>query len=253
MPPMFIRSKDEALAALSEILELPERRDQIVQSTVKVAVCLDPEARHFMIDVQAGILGGGLEALRHRRQEALSRLSETQVRRRAPGVDVRKDPLLDEIGTALDLLRMVDILSEVFPAASSRHPRWELARFIHENESWTREAIEAGLRRRGKPQHAALEEKVLARIEERKPWWPEWADSMRQACAHYAKTLARGSGVHPAANDPEVLFQVIAMSEERARAMLKSITGTSDEVMEYLSGIRARIDLVMTAQEESRA
>ena len=248
---MFIRTRDEAMAALSEILELPERRDQIVQATVRVAVCLDPEARDFMLDVQAGIIGGGLDALRRRREEALARLSETQVRRRAPGVDVRKDPLLDEIGTALDLLRMVDILVEVFPAAGRGHPRWELARFIHENESWTREAVEAGLRRRGRPEHGPLEAKVLARIEERKPWWPEWADSLRQACIHYVRELSRAADVHPAANDPEILFHVIAMSEERARRMLTCITGTSDEVKGFLSGIRARIDLVMTAQKEA--
>jgi hypothetical protein len=250
---MFIRSRDEALEALSEILELPERRDQIVQSTVKVAVCLEAAARDFMLDVQAGIIGGGLEALRKRRQEALGHLTETQVRRVAPGVDVRKDPLLDEIGTALDLLKMVDILAEVFPAAGRKHPRWELARFIHENESWTREAVEAGLRRRGKPGHAPLEAKVLGRIEERKPWWPEWADAMKEACAHYVQELARGSDAHPGANDPEVLFHVIAMSEERARAMLQRMTGTSDDLAKYLSGIRERIDLVMTAQKEAGA
>ncbi len=248
---MLIRSKDEAMAALSEILDLPERRDQIVQSTVKVAVCLSAEARSFMLDVQAGILEGGLEALRRRRQEALEGLSETQVRRRAPGIDVRKDPMLEQIGTALDLLRMVDILAEVFPALAPRHPRWELARFIHENESWIREAVEAGLRRRGKPEHAPLEAKVLARIEERKPWWPEWADSMREACAHHVRTLARPGGAHPAASDADLLFQVIAMSEDRARAFLKCMAGTSADVANYLSEIRSRIDLLMAAQGEA--
>ncbi len=76
------------MGALAEILDLPERRQQIVQSTVKVAVCMTVETRRFMLDVQAGILSGGLDGLRAQREKALARLRETQVRRRAPGVDV---------------------------------------------------------------------------------------------------------------------------------------------------------------------
>lgn len=248
---MFIRTKDEALEELAAILDLPERRAQIVQATVKVAACLTPEARTFMLDVQAGIIEGGLDALRRRRQEALARLSETRVRTHAAGIDVAKDPLLEQVGTALDLLKMVDILAEVFPAAAGRHPRWELARFIHENPSFSREVIEAGIRRRGKPEHGPLEAKVLGRIEEKKPWWPEWVDSIRQACSHYLKNLSRFGEVHPGANDPETLFHVIVMSEERARAMLQRMAGTSHELQEYLAEVRKRVNLVLTAQGES--
>ena len=238
------------MGALAEILELPERRAQIVQSTVKVALCLTSEARNFMLDVQAGILTGGLDELRRRRQEALARLSETRIRRRAPGIDVRKDPLLDEIGAALDLLKMVEILSEVFPAVGEKHPKWEIARFIHENQSYAREAMEAGIRRRGKPEHESLQAKILQRMAERKPWWPEWAESIRQACAHYVKGVSKADDVHPAANDPEILFYVLAMSEERARGVLNRMAGTSSELQDYLLHFRTRIDLVMTAQQE---
>lgn len=236
------------MAALAEILELPERRTQIIQATVKVAACLDQEARAFMMDVQAGILEGGLEALKRRREEALARLSETKIRTHAPGIDVKRDTLLDEVGTAIDLLKMVDILVGVFPAVGERHPKWEIARFIHQNASFTREAVEAGLRRRGKPEHAPLQAKVLARLEEKKPWWPEWVESIREACRHYLKNLSRFGQVHPAANDSEVLFHVIVMNEERAQAVLQRMAGTSQELQDYLAGVRARIDLVMTAQ-----
>jgi hypothetical protein len=250
---MYIRSKAEAMDAMGAILELPGRPAQIIQATVKLAVCLDPEARGFMMDVQAALIEGGLDALRKRREAAMAHLTDTKIRRRAPGIDVKKDALLAEIGEEIDLLKMVKILSDVFPAAAVRHPQWELARFIHDNQAYVREAVEAGLRRRGKPEHATLEGKLVARIEEKKPWWPEWADSIRQACAHYAHTLAKENEVHPGANDPETLFYLIAMKEERAREVLRRMAGTSQDLKDYLSGLRTRLNLVLLAQQEELA
>src|SRR6185295_15332864 len=62
--PMYIRSKDEAMTAMGAILELEGRSAQIIQATVKLALCLDPEARAFMVDVQAAVIEGGLDGLR---------------------------------------------------------------------------------------------------------------------------------------------------------------------------------------------
>lgn len=250
---MYIRSKTEAMDAMGAILEIQGRSAQIIQATVKLAVCLDPEARDFMVLVQAALIEGGLDALRKRREAAMAHLSDTKIRRRAPGIDVKKDALLDEIGSAIDLLKMVKLLSDVFPTTVVRHPRWELARFINENQAYVREAIEAGLRRRGKPEHATLEAKVIAKIEEKKPWWPEWADSIKQACGHYVHTLSKEGEVHPGANDPETLFYLIAMKEERARDVLRHMAGTSDELKNYLSGLRTRLNLVLLAQQEESA
>jgi hypothetical protein len=263
---MYIRSKAEAMDAMGAILELPTRPAQIIQATVKLALCVDVEARALMVDVQAALIEGGLEGLRKRREAALARLSDTKLLRRAPGIDVKKDPLLAEIGTAIDLLKMVRILSEVFPGVAVRHPQWELARFIHDHQGYVREATEAGLRRRGKPEHAALEAKVIAKIEEKKPWWPEWADSIKQACAHYVHTMSKEpppsvtkpdgttvSDLHPGANDPETLFYIIAMSEERAREVLRRMAGTSKDLKDYLSSLRTRLNLTLLAQQEEAA
>jgi hypothetical protein len=171
---IYIRSKAEALDAVAAVLALPERRQQIVQLTVRVAMCLDPEARRFLADCQAG------------------------------------------------------------------------------------------LRRRGKPEHAPLEAKLIAKIEEKKPWWPEWADSIKQACVHYAHALAREpvpapppgekpGEIHTGANDPETLFYLIAMSEERAREILRRMAGTSQDLKEYLSALRTRLNLTLLAQQEEAA
>jgi hypothetical protein len=249
---MYIRDKEAALGALSAILELPTRPAQIVEATVKVALCTDREARDLLLDLQATIIEGGLDALRKRRQDALARLRGTQVRRRAPGVDVRKDPLLEEIGSALDLLKMVRLLAEVFPAAAASHPRWELARFIRGNAGFVREAMEAGLRWRGRPEHGGLEAKLLSKVDDLKPWWPEWAVSIREACRNCLDRLRRLSGpVHPGADDPEILFHVIAMNEGLAQEVLRRLAGTAAELDGFLAGLRARIDLVLSAQEES--
>jgi hypothetical protein len=250
---MYIRSKSEAMDAMGAILELPGRPAQIIEATVKLAVCLDPEARAFMTDLQAALIEGGLDALRRRREAAMAHLSDTKIRRRAPGIDVKKDALLAEIGAEIDLLKMVKILGDVFPAVAARHPQWELGRFVNENAAYVREAVEAGLRRRGKPEHATLEAKVLAKVEEKKPWWPEWADSIRQACAHYVHTLSKEGEVHPGANDPDTLFYLIAMKEQRARDVLRHMAGTSQELKEYLSGLRTRLNLVLLAQQEEAA
>ena len=107
---MYIRSTAEAMDAMGAILELSTRQAQIIQATVKIALCLDREARAFMVDVQAALIEGGLEGLKKRREAAIAHLTDTKIRRRAPGIDVKKDALLDEIGTALDLLKMVKIL-----------------------------------------------------------------------------------------------------------------------------------------------
>jgi len=250
---MYIRSKSEAMDAMGAILELPGRTAQIIQATVKLALCLDLEARIFMIDVQAALIEGGLEALRKRREAAIAHLTDTKILRRAPGIDVKKDALLAQIGAEIDLLKMVKLLSDVFPAAAIRHPQWELGRFIHEHQGFVREAIEAGLRRRGKPEHAALEAKLVAKIEEKKPWWPEWADSIKEACVHYVHTLSKEGEVHPGANDPETLFYLIAMKEERARDVLRHMAGTSADLKNYLSGLRTRLNLVLLAQQEESA
>ncbi len=145
---------------------------------------------------------------------------------------------------------MVGILYDTFPAVKERHPNWEVARFIHQNASYVRDVVEAGLRRRGKPEHAALEKKLLERIEEKKPWWPEWADSIRHACAYYARAFKKDD-VNPAANDPETLFYLVIVDEGRAQEVLRRMAGTSDDLARYLSDIRTRVDLILSAQEQT--
>jgi hypothetical protein len=43
------------------------------------------------------------------------------------------------------------------------------------------------------------------------------------------------------------------MKEERARDVLRHMTGTSDALKGYLSGLRTRLNLVLLAQQEEAA
>ena len=57
--------------------------------------------------------------------------------------------------------------------------------------------------------------------------------------------------IHLGANDPETLFYVIAMNEERAREILRLMAGKADALKVFLSGLRMRINLVLLAQQEA--
>jgi len=67
----------------------------------------------------------------------------------------------------------------------------------------------------------------------------------------YMKELSTRGEVHPSANDPELLFDFIAMSEERARETLNRMTTTGSALLEYLAEVRTRMNLILTAQQEA--
>ena len=81
---MYVRTRDDALDALAVILELPDRASQIIEITMRIAVCLDPDPRNFLVDCQAALIEGGLEALRKRRMEHLSSLAKYYARSEPP-------------------------------------------------------------------------------------------------------------------------------------------------------------------------
>src|SRR5262245_48108537 len=70
----YLRTLDEAIDAVAEILDMPSQRDRLIQSTVKIMMCMNPEPREFMADSQALLLSGGLDALAARRRELLETL-----------------------------------------------------------------------------------------------------------------------------------------------------------------------------------
>lgn len=290
---MYIRTRDDALDALAVILELPDRRSQIIEATLRIALCLDADPRNFLFDCQSALIEKGLESLRQRRHEQLASLARRAPPRPTAPTEVRVpvsepatpyvilpeptppplparpepaptpallspnmllDPLLEEVGTALDLLKVVDIVCEIFPRLASERPKWEIARYIFRHEEEMRATIVLGLRSRGDA--AALdrqEPELLSRMDDDKPWWIDWISSLLETCRQAVATVRRFRTVHPSADDPELLLNIIMMSEERARELLDTVTKSPSEAVEYVSDIRLRVDWVLTAEKSSRA
>lgn len=228
---MYVRNKAEALDALSEVLELPTRQQQIVQITVRVAMCLDAEARQFLADAQAALIGGGLEAMAKRRHELLA-AHEAHAEGDEHFVieDSEEDPLLEQIGQAQDALRIAEIVRQLHPEVAQNHEAWEVARAILAGESEMRQLMIDGVKaREGNPElYARCRVETLRRIEAAKPSWSQNLPSLRAIC--------REAGAHA-----DHALAAIATDDARAQHVLSL---KPEEVRGYLSEVIRRLELL---------
>src|SRR3982751_1715043 len=134
---MYIRHQGDALHALAQILDLPERRQQIVQCTIKIMLCLDAEPRALLTDCQALLIEDGLEALRRKRRDVLEHHEAIPILI----LDPEGDRLFEAAATALDALRLTEVVRQVFP--DLRHERWIVARALLEHETDIRAQLAA--------------------------------------------------------------------------------------------------------------
>jgi hypothetical protein len=230
-PLIYIRNKAEALDAVAAVLALPDRRQQIIQLTVRVAMCLDPEARSFLADCQAGLIEGGLEAMRRRRQELLSSLEREEGPEAIVIVDSSEDQLLEQVGAALDALRLSEIARQVFPDVREKHEAWEIARALLTDEEAVRKILIDAVRAHGAGNSALYEEcrrEMLRRLEAARPSWVQAVGALKEASA-------------AGAEDAAAVFGVVAVDDMRARLVLDLLAGSADEAQKYLGEIRRRI------------
>jgi hypothetical protein len=238
---IYIRNKAEALDAVASVLALPERRQQIVQLTVRVAMCLDSEARSFLADCQAGLVEGGLEYMRKRRHEMLAAQQED-----APEaiviVDSSEDQLLEQVGMALDALRLSEIVRQVFPSVRERHAAWEIARAFLAEEEVVRQVMIEAVRAHGSG-NSAVYERDRAEIERRivaaGPTWMSTLPTLQQACEEVAP------------GDPHLL-SAVAVDDMRARLVTDLLANSREEALEYLRTVKARIDTLHRLENESK-
>src|SRR3954447_10382820 len=108
---MYIRHQGDALQALAQILDLPERRQQIVQCTIKIMLCLDAEPRALLSDCQALLIEDGLDALRRKRRDVLENHDSVPI----PLPDPEGDRLVEAAATGRDALRLAEVVRQVFP------------------------------------------------------------------------------------------------------------------------------------------
>jgi hypothetical protein len=241
---MYIRTKDEALQNLAEILDLPELRDQIIQSTVRIMLCLEVEPRLFLVDCQALLLEGGLETLRARRRDALEEIEELPV----VVLDPEEDRLFEEVATALDALRFTDVVRQVLPGM--RADRWQIARALLLYESGVREQLSAAVKGHAdKARMSAAREAVEGMISALRPGWGDRVGALRGACL---ETLKQIGGVEPDRlhEEAETLFELFAASDERATQLLAAIDGDRTRAVERITQIRDLALAARTLQDE---
>src|SRR5436190_10840045 len=179
---MYIRTREDALENLAQILELPDRRDQIIQSTVRIMLCLEVEPRLFLADAQALLIEGGLDALRDRRRLLVEAAENLPI----AFIDDSEDRAFEDVASALDSIRFVDVVRQVFPGLHA--DRWQIARLILLYESGVREQLAEAVRHHGDSTHAlksceALETMIAAL----RPVWSDRLGAIRSACLETLK------------------------------------------------------------------
>jgi hypothetical protein len=242
--PMYIRTREEALDNLADILALPERRDQIIQSTVRIMLCLEVEPRLFLADCQALLIEGGLETLRSRRRDAVEAAEDLPV----VVLDPDEDKLFEEVASALDALRFAGTVRQVFPGI--RADRWQLARALLLYESGVREQVTAGVKAHGDAAKvAAAREGLEILIAALRPAWSDRVGAIRGACL---ETLKRTDVLDPDRlhEEAERLFEVFASSDQRAPQLLDAIDTDAAHAEEQISRIREMADAARKLQEE---
>jgi hypothetical protein len=214
---MYIRTRDDALENLAQILDLPDRREQIIQCTVRIMLCLEVEPRLFLADAQALLIEGGLDALRDRRRLLVEAAENLTV----GFVDEDEDRLFEEVASALDALRFASVVRQVFPALHA--DRWQIARAILLYEPGVREQLSEAVRAHGDAARVDRAREALeSMIAALRPAWIDRLGAIRGACLEAVKKSAGldADQVHPEA---EAVFELFAVSDERAPELLQAI------------------------------
>jgi hypothetical protein len=235
---MYIRHQSDALDALAGILELPDRRQQIVQSTIKIMLCLDAEPRMFLVDCQALLLEGGLEALRRKRQESLHAQDAVPILI----LDPEGDRLFEAAACALDALRLTDVVRRVFP--QMRHERWIIARALLTDECAIQAQLSAAIKSHGQPDVVrcalASVDSILA---SRHPAWGDRAGTIRAACVDVLKG-ARLTDPDCLHEEADLLFELFALSDERAEGLLAALDRDPEDAVAQVSHLYEALDAV---------
>jgi hypothetical protein len=240
---MYLRTIHEAMDALAEILDLPDRRDQLVRSTVQIMMCLDVEPRAFMVDCQDLLVHDGLDTLRKRRRGALAEAEPLVV------LDPEEDRLFESVAGGLDALRFADVVRQVLP--DLREERWRVARAILVNEAGVRGFVESAIRARGEAaaladSETAIREMVLSL---HRPWMDR-AGAIRSACL---EALRASGQVDPdrVHSESDELFELFAVSDERATEILAAIDGDPADVLLQVALLRDVASAVRSLETDS--
>src|SRR6185503_3911078 len=234
---MYIRHQGDALDALAQILALPDRRQQIVQSTIKIMLCLDAEPRMFLVDCQALLLDGGLDALRRKRQESLVALDSVPILI----LDPEGDRMFEAAASGLDALRLTDVVRRVFPLL--RQERWIIARALLTDECAIQAQLSAAIKSHGQQDVVrcalASVDSILA---SRHPAWGDRAGTIRAACVDVLKG-ARLTDPDCLHEEADLLFELFALSDERAQGLLDALDRSPEDAVHLISRLYEALDM----------
>jgi hypothetical protein len=242
---MYIRTKEQALEAVAAILDLPERRRQLVQSTVQIVLCMEPEPRQLMSDCQALLLEGGLDALRQKRREAQEALEPMPL----VVLDPEGDRLFEEIGSAMDALRLSKVMIDVHPGLLATGETWRAARALLQREAAFRGCVTDSLR--GNDRDGSRRDAELL-LRNTSPVWAPRAGELRSA----VRRLLEASGaVAPARLDEEAeqVFALFATADERAMGLLASIDDDPEGAQAQVVLVHDQLQAVRSTQEAAAA
>jgi len=239
---MYIRHQGDALDALAQILNLSERRQQIVQCTIKIMLCLDAEPRVFLADCQSLLIEGGLDALRRKRQESLHAQETVPILI----LDPEGDRLFEAAASALDALRLTEVVRQIFP--DIRHERWIVARGLLTQEVEIQAQLAAAIRGRGQQDvfrcARGSVDSILASMH---PAWADRAGTLRAACLDVLKG-ARLTDPDALREEADLLFELFALSDERAQGLLDAVDREPDEAVRLIARLYEALDAVRSME-----
>ena len=235
---MYIRNQGDALDVLAQILALPERRQQIVQVTIKIMLCLDAEPRTLLSDCQALLIEDGLDALRRKRREVLEHQESIPI----VILDPEGDRLFEAAATALDALRLTEVVRGVFP--DLRSERWVVARALLAREAELRDQLTAAIRARGQADVLRCSRaSVDSILSASRPEWNDRAGTLRAACVDVLRgaQLADPDAIH---EEADLLFEVFALSDERSAGLLAALERDPEDAVRQVARLYEALDAV---------
>ncbi len=156
---------------------------------------------------------------------------------------------IEELGTELDALSLAAVAREIFPDLKREYEPWQVGRAIYMDEKMAREAVLQGARLKDHERATMLApalDNMKRLIETLKPWWEGSLPSIRQCIdAHFDAYPPREGGA-----TAQHVFDVIAMSDQKAIDMLKLIAKTNEPGVGFAADVRTKLDRLMVIESE---
>ncbi len=235
---MVIRTRTEALSALSEILEL-ERAEQIMRMTVALAECVSPEARQILNRALQGLVDGRLET-RVRKRPVVAPTPEVLEPLPPDAGPINDELVVAELKSAIEAIKSAAVAIDVFPSLRDHVARWEVARAALQGATEFKRLVTKGLAGNNADSARAL----LSLVRRARPWWHSEVPTVTAACERAWRESPPSKwrvGAH-------TLLDVVATTELRAMYATSNIIPNVHAMNEPLAKIAATVTRLVQKQ-----